>query len=304
MIPSVRALLQRRAILVTGKGGVGKTTLAAAIAHLGARSGKRVLAAEISYEPEATSPLARALGVAKLGEEPTSVAPRLQAVLLTPTSGHVRFLRATLPVRRLADAALRAAAIRRFLLAAPTLAEMGILYRILDLVNAKRADGSPEHELVVVDLPATGHALGLAQIPAAILEVIRGGPIATATREGMALLKDPSRTSSVVVTLPETLPVSEAMELVQSIQRHAIPFSGVVLNRMPEDPFALAEREAVDAWVRGKSLLGARSLPRIDRARSAEARLRELKVPVLAVGELAASERVAPSLADMLGTFS
>ena len=251
MIASVRALLQRRAILVTGKGGVGKTTLAAAIAHLAARNGKRVLVAEVSYEPDATSPLARALGLERLGEEPTAIAPNMKAVLLTPTSGHVRFLRATLPVKRLADAALRAAAIRRFLLAAPTLAEMGVLYRILDLVNEKRADGGFEHELVVVDLPATGHALALAQIPAAILEVIRSGPIATAMREGIALLKDPSRTSSVVVTLPETLPVSEAMELVQSIQRSAIPFSGMVLNRMPEDPFMAEEREAVDAWVQG-----------------------------------------------------
>ncbi|MBS2031768.1 MAG: ArsA family ATPase [Deltaproteobacteria bacterium] len=300
----MRALLQRRAILVTGKGGVGKTTLAAAIAHLGARSGKRVLVAEVSYEPDATSPLARALGLERLSEEPKAIAPSLKAVLLTPTSGHVRFLRATLPVKRLADAALRAAAIRRFLLAAPTLAEMGILYRILDLVNEKRADGSFENELVVVDLPATGHAMGLAQIPSAILEVIRSGPIATATREGIALLKDPSRTTSVVVTLPETLPVSEAMELVQSIQHSAIPFSGVVLNRMPEDPFVAAEREAVDAWVQGKALLGARSLPRIDRARHAEARLRQLRVPVMSVGELATSGHVAPSLADALGSFS
>jgi len=299
----VRELLERRAVLVTGKGGVGKTTFAASLAHLAARTGKRVLVAELSYEPQATSPLAGALAIPRLGEDPVQVAPNLRAVLLTPTAGHARFLRATLPLGRLADAALKTAAVRRFLLAAPALAEMGILYRLLDLAKARRRDGSPEHELIVVDLPATGHALGLTQVPATILEIVRAGPIASAVREGLSLLRDPVATTCVVVTLPETLPVSEAAELIQGLARQQVPFAGVVLNRVPADPFEPPERAAIDALVLGKSLLGARTLPRIDRARAAAARLTELGYPVASVGEVADAGVLAPLLAQRLGEF-
>jgi anion-transporting ArsA/GET3 family ATPase len=301
---TIRELLERRAVLVTGKGGVGKTSVAAGLAYLAASLGKRVLVGEVSYEPDATSPLARALGIEKLLEEPLHVTTNLRAVLLTPTEGHVRFLRDTLPMRVLADAAMKAAAIRRFLLAAPTLAEMGILYRILDLVREKRHDGTPAHEVIVIDLPATGHTLGLAQIPTAILSVIHSGPIATAVREGLELLQDPAKTTSLVVTLPETLPVSEAAELVHGLKRHGIPFSGVVLNRMVWDPFTEEERSAVDELVVGKPMLGVRTLPRIDRAKAAVARLRSLSLPVAFVGEISNEGPVAAHIAETLGGLS
>lgn len=291
-------------MLVNGKGGVGKTTVAAALAHLAAKLGKRALVAEVSYDPEGPSPLGRALGVTHLSDDPKAIAPNLRAVLLTPTAGHVRFLRHAVPAGKLAELALKSAAVRRFLLAAPTLAEMGILYRLLDLVKAQRSDGSPEYDVIVVDLPATGHALGLAQIPTAILEVIRSGPIANAVREGLQLLHDPSKTTSIVVTLPETLPVSEATELIAGIKKHLIPFSGVVLNRMPDDPFSEPERAAVTQFVDGKPVLGARSLPRIERAKAAVERLREQKLSVSFLQELAARDPLGAQLADKLGDLA
>jgi len=300
----VHDLLTRRTLLVNGKGGVGKTTVAAALAHLAAGMGKRVLVAEIAADARAASPLARALGHPSLDEEPARVAPNLSAVVLTPAAGHVRFLRETLPVGKLADLALRTAAIRRFLHAAPTLSEMGVLYRLLDLVRATRAGGEPEHELVVVDLPATGHALGLAQVPTTILQVIHAGPIAAAVREGLAMLRDGARTTSVVVTLPERLPVSEASELVAGLRRHEIPFGGVVLNRVPRDPFVGEERAAVDALVKGRALLGMRTLPRLDGARAALARLRELSLPVSLLDEVASEGPLALALAPRFGPLT
>src|SRR5205085_873127 len=128
----------------------------------------------------ATSPLADALGLEKLTEEAVMVTDNLRAAALAPALGHQRFLRDVLPMKILADAAMRSAAIRRFLAAAPTFPEMGVLYRLLDLVRAKRRDGSVEHETIIVDLPATGHALALAQIPQSLLRVIPTGPIANA----------------------------------------------------------------------------------------------------------------------------
>lgn len=275
-------------MLVTGKGGVGKTTVTASLARFAAAQGKRVLCAEIAGDPGATSALADALGVPHLDAEPVTVAPNLNAVLLAPHLGHTRFLRDVLPMKLLADAAMRSAAIRRFLAAAPTFPEMGVLYRLLDLVRQKRRDGSDEHEMIIVDLPATGHALALAQIPASLLRVIPTGPIAAAVKEGLDLLMDRKRTGALVVTLPETLPVSEALELISGIQLHDIPLAQVFVNRVPFDPFTNDEREAVRAVLAGRGpTLGERTMERIDRARVSIARLqREVTVPITALQDV------------------
>lgn len=271
-----------RAVLVTGKGGVGKTTVAASLARFFAANGKRVLCAELSAEDAATSPLADALGLERLLDEPVTVAENLRVAALAPALGHQRFLRDVLPMKILADAAMKSAAIRRFLAAAPTFPEMGVLYRLLDLVRAKRKDGSVEHEAIIVDLPATGHALALAQIPQSLLRVIPTGPIAHAVREGLELLMDPKQTGAVVVTLPETLPVTEALELVAGIERHEIPLAQVVVNRVPFDPFSIEERAALKRMLAGRPpTLGERTIERIDRAEVALARIRaEVRVPV------------------------
>lgn len=270
----MKTLQARRAILVTGKGGVGKTTVSAALARHFARQGRRVLATEMAKEGDEASALGDALGVPRLGEQPVAVDANLSAMLLTPTVGHQQFLRDVLPMKLLADAAMKSGAIRRFLSAAPTFPEMGVLYRLLDLVRQKRRDGTDEHEVIIVDLPATGHALALAQIPASLLRVIPTGPVADAVREGLAFLRDASRVGSVVVTLPETLPVSEAIELVQGIRENEIPLAHVVVNRVPFDPFTPEEREAVRRMLHGQPpTLGERSVERIDRARVSIARL-------------------------------
>jgi arsenite/tail-anchored protein-transporting ATPase len=278
----LKHLLAKRALLVTGKGGVGKTTVSAALARHLARQGKRVLVAEMAKDGDESSALAEALGVERLTESPATFEPNLSAMLLTPQFGHQQFLRDVLPMKLLADAAMKSGAIRRFLSAAPTFPEMGVLYRLLDLVRAKRRDGAFEHEVIIVDLPATGHALALAQIPASLLRVIPTGPIADAVREGLAFLRDEERTGAVVVTLPETLPVSEALELVRGIHENEIPLASVVVNRVPFDPFTPEERDAVHRMLDERPpTLGERTVERIDRARVALARLaREVTVPI------------------------
>lgn len=279
----MKALLPLRAVLVTGKGGVGKTTVAASIARYLAAAGKRVLATEIaSEEADTTSALAAALGADEITEEPAPVAPNLMLASLAPSAGHQRFLRDVLPMKVLADAAMRTGAIRRFLSAAPTFPEMGVLYRLLDLVRAKRRDGSWTFETIVADLPATGHALALAQIPESLLRVISTGPVASAVREGLDFLLDPKQVGAVVVTLPETLPVSEAIELAHGIVEHKIPLARVVVNRVPFDPFDLEERAFLaERLAKETGILGVRTLERIDRAKAALARLESaLPVPV------------------------
>lgn len=298
----MKSLLPLRALLVTGKGGVGKTTVTASLARFAAAQGKRVLCAEISGEPGAGSALGAALGVASLPEEPMRISDNLSAVLLTPTPGHQKFLRDVLPVRFLADAAMKSAAIRRFLSAAPTFPEMGVLYRLLDFVRQKDKLGRDLYETIVVDLPATGHALALAQIPSSMLRIVPSGPIAAAIREGLELIMDPVRTGTIIVTLPETLPVSEALELARGIGQHSIPIALLFVNRVPLDPFEDHEREIVRALIEKTGpTLGARTLERIDRARHAVARLeRETKKPIVALQEVWLE---GPSLAEEVASL-
>lgn len=264
---SLLEVAQRRVVVVTGKGGVGKTTVSAALGRAWARRGKRVLIAEIVPHADTPSQLAAALNVGPPTETPEQIAPNLSLTLVTPPIGHLRFLQDALPLKVLADAAMKSAGLRRFLSAAPGFSDMGVLYRLLDLLKHKRGDGSLEYELLVVDSPATGHALALAQIPEFLARVIPAGPIARAAKEGIAVLTDPKVTGCVIVTLPETLPATEALELKKGLAGHGLDVSAIVVNRVPEDPFSAEEWRQLSTLP--AEVLGVREARRVHRAKEA-----------------------------------
>lgn len=284
----LQGLLTRRAILVTGKGGVGKTTLAAALARVASFGERRVLIAELAADERAPSAIAHAFGAERCGDEPLELKPSIRGVRLIPSAGHHRFLQDVLPVRFLADAAMRSSALRRFLSAAPAFSEMGLLYRMLDLLRRRREDGTPEFETCVVDLPATGHALALTQLPEVLLQFIPGGAIGKAVKEGLALLSDPAHTATLVVTLPETLPISESLELCSGLAKNRIPLAAIAVNRVPLDPFTAAERAELDKLNAARGpLFGSRAVFRMDRARLALQRLAEATaLPIYRVPEI------------------
>jgi anion-transporting ArsA/GET3 family ATPase len=275
-------LLSRKLVIVTGKGGVGKTTLTAALAHAAVAQGKRVLCAEIVAHPETPSQLVDVLGGPAPREEPVAAGERIDAVLLTPTMGHRRFLQDILPLKMLADAAMRSQGLRKFLSAAPGLSDMGVMYRAVDLMRRDRWD------LMLLDSPATGHTLALAQIPEFLLRVIPKGPIGRMAKAGLEILTDPKLTGAVVVTVPEMLPVTEALELARGLERYRVPVSGVVVNRVPKDPFSTDERTALKKLIAdGHSVLGGRELSRIERSGAAlELLRRQGDRKVLEVDEL------------------
>lgn len=270
---SLLQLVQRRCIIVTGKGGVGKTTLTAALGRGYAAKGKRVLLAEIVPHADTPSQLAEALGGVKLTEEPHELEKNLWGTLLTPTMGHLRFLQDALPIKLLADTAMRSQGLKKFLSAAPGFSDMGVMYRMLDLLKRKKGDALM-WDMCVIDSPATGHALALAQIPEFLTRVIPGGPIFRAAQEGVSVLTDPNVTGCVIVTLPETLPVTEAMELEKGLAKHKLPVSAIVVNRVPQDPFSSEERAALNLVV-SQTVFGAREMRRIERAKQALELLKE-----------------------------
>lgn len=255
-------------MLVTGKGGVGKSVVTASLARAAHAAGKRVLVSEVTPDVSTYSRLLAHFGHAttKL-EDPFEIEPRLFGARITPSIGHKLFLRAALRVKLIVDTAMKSAALTRFLLAAPTFPEIGSLYQLVMLLR----DGRFDH--IFVDLPATGHALALASLPKTVLEIVPSGLIGDAIREGLETMTDPARGCAVVVTLPESMPITESLELCASLGELQIPVRAIVLNKMPPDPFSPEEKAALEDHLRHRTgdahLLGAREYKRLGRALAA-----------------------------------
>ncbi|MBI3541904.1 MAG: hypothetical protein HY075_01330 [Deltaproteobacteria bacterium] len=298
------SLLGKRIVLITGKGGVGRSSVTAAIAQAAARAGKRVLVTEMAdgagqskhseYDDEPHnaaiheySPLARLFGRERLPERKEELMPGISGSLLLPLYGHELFLTSVFRVAAIAKAALHSEALRRLFQAAPSLREIGIFYCLLTFLQAKHADGGFENELILVDMPATGHALALTGLPRTLINMVARGPIADALREGQAYLTDPAQSATYVVTLPEALPVSETLELLEGLKSSNMPIGGVILNHVPRDPFTAEERREVAgmldaAHAKEKGVLGEQSFRYFDEAKRETERLeREIKVPLL-----------------------
>jgi len=299
-------ILSKRVVLVTGKGGVGRTTLAAAIALAAASAGKRVVLAEIGAPPSehtrstgarAWSPLARIFGRETLPVTPEVVHPGVRGVLLWSRTGHEAFLRTVVPVGPLIKVAMGSRALSRLLDAAPSFNEMGVYYHLLELLRAK------DNDLIVVDMPATGHTLALAGLPDILLRLMPSGPIADALREGQRWLHDADRAGAWIVTLPETLPVTEAIELGEGLRQVKVAVGGVLLNKWVEDEFHPDERAALEPLLASRDFYGALRFAATARARDEAERLahgaeaRVTRVPELEAHGLPLVQELAAALA-------
>lgn len=248
--------LTKRTVFVAGKGGVGRTTLATALALAASNQGKRVLVAEIGVPEVDFSPLGHLFGRDTLPDVPIPLAPDVFGVVLASRTGHEAFLRSVLPVPVLVRAALQSKPLRRFFSATPSLNELGVFYHLLVLAKQLNHQKKPAFDQIIIDLPATGHALALAQLPEQLLRIIPRGPIAMAMREGTQRFFDAEYAALWVATLPEALPVSECLELVQALQDTSMPLGGVLVNKVPNQRFSKAERQLLDAMVQQHAVFG------------------------------------------------
>ena len=279
-------MINSRIVLITGKGGVGRTSISAGLAIAAARSGRRVLLAEIGDSEQSESHIAHAFGRSIIANDPEFVGHGVRACSLQARKGHELFLSSALPAKVLIRAALRSSALNRFLTAAPSFNEMGIFYHLLSLLRARTAHGGQEHELLIVDMPATGHTLALTGLPEILLRLIPGGPIARLLREGQGYLNDPDQTRTWVVALPELLPVSEALELIEGLHTTSMPIGGVFLNRVPKNPFSDDERAALEPLLEKQLTLGMISFKKLAASDSAYAHLKsESKYPITRVSD-------------------
>jgi hypothetical protein len=245
-------LLERRLVIVTGKGGVGKSTVTAALALLAARAGKRVLVCEINAQ-ERIAPL---LGAAPSGPVVREVRPGISTVNVTPAEAMREYGLMVLRFRTIYEAVFENRVVRYFLRVVPSLAELVMLGKILFEAKAEER-GHPRWDLVLVDAPATGHAVQLLRVPSALLDTVPGGPLRHDAEWMQALLVDPARTAIALVTLPEEMPVNEAIELDGQIRGVlGMPRAALFVNAMPDARFTAAEATLLGPLAGGPPPLG------------------------------------------------
>jgi anion-transporting ArsA/GET3 family ATPase len=272
---SLPPILDRRLVFVSGKGGVGKTVVAAAIALSAFRRRKRVLVVELSPYGR----LRELLGGPPLGPHPVEVQPHLEIVRIEPRQALEEFLQSILPIRALRQRLLQSSSFSILAAAAPGIEEFLTLSKIVGF-ESERAGvrRRPRYDLVVVDAPATGHSLPLLATARTLMEMMPVGPIARMASEIGAVLADPARTAAVVVTIPEEMAINETLEIVSGIERgRAIALGPVVVNAMWPDRF----REEETRWLLASDPFDPRIAAgryHVERRRRAEeqvARLRE-----------------------------
>ena len=238
----MKGLFDRRLIILSGKGGVGKTTTAAALGLCASQRGKRVLIAQT----EAAERLGKMFGRREpIGPTIVRLGPNLDAVNMTPASSLHEYGLMVLRSEVIYRALFENRAVRGFLSAIPGLDAYAMLGKAW-WHTTEEVQGRRRYDLVILDGPASGHAVLMLRIPQAILDTMPKGPL---TRDALAareLLSDPVRTTLVIVTLPEELPVREAIELGHTARGSlALPLGLVVVNAVPSDAFSPPEVRAV-----------------------------------------------------------
>lgn len=259
----------KRINLISGKGGVGRTTLAATLARGSAASGKKTLLIELEDDSGWESPLAKTFGYPHFQIEPHELEKNLYALCLSSEVGQERFLNSFLKIQKLSHWVMSHQGVKWFLEGAPAFREMGYFYHLLLQLRE-------DYETIILDLPATGHMVGLARLPNVLLKMMPVGPIAERLKEGQGYFYDTAKTAAWIVTIPQTLPISEALELKTALEKETIPLGGFILNKAPMNPFTEEEEkilESISAKSQTKRLMI--DLERIKRLRDAEKRLKD-----------------------------
>ena len=248
--------------MVTGKGGVGKTAVAAALGLVAARRGLRTIVAEVARRDD----VSRALGGEGLQEE--ELAPGLHHVSIDPGQAMELYLADQLASRALADVLTSSRTFTYLAAATPGMRELLTVGKVWELAQEdRRTPGARPYDLVVLDAPGTGHGVAILSAPRTFAQVARVGRIARQGRTIEAMLSDPARTGVVAVARPEEMPVSETLSLEVAVRREIgldvelVVANGVLPQRFSADdvrrlqgvPDGPEVRAALHAAARGRA---------------------------------------------------
>ncbi len=245
------SLVDKRFLIVTGKGGVGKTTVCAAEALALAAKGKRVLVAMCNAKER----LSAMFGSDLVGEEVTRVVPPgpsgggVWAVNMNPEKALEEYGMLVLKSRALYAILFDNKYVRTFFRAVPGMAEWAMLGKAWWHTTEEDGRGAPRFDVVILDAPATGHGLDMLRVPQVLVDVVPSGLLRRDAERAYQMFRDPARCAVVLVTLPEEMPTSETIELAHALKDElGIQVGKVVVNCVLPPLFSRDERAALESY--------------------------------------------------------
>ena len=238
-------MLDKRLVVVTGKGGVGKTTVAAAMGLAAARAGKRTVICEVAEQQRITE----TFGHPPAGFTETEVAPRLHAFSINPEEAKEEWLRRQLRSGTLTGL-LGSSRIYQYLTAAaPGLTELVTIGKVWELAQLeRRTPGASPYDLAIVDAPATGNGMALLSAPRTYAQIAKVGPIRRHSQAIDAFVSDPASTAVVAVALPEEMPVNETVDLERRLAEElGMELAQVLVNGLLPGHLSGTDVKAIEA---------------------------------------------------------
>lgn len=231
------ALLDHRLIFVTGKGGVGKSTVATALGVLAARQGLRTIVAELASQAQVRDAFAQEGDVF----EEVQVSERLFTISVDPQMAMEEYLQVKTGAVGQALGASRL--FQAFAMATPGMRELLSIGKVWELAQLeRRTAGADSYDLVIVDSPAAGHGVGILRTPRTFADIARVGPIAHQGRTIAATIADPDFTAVVAVAAAEEMPVNETLWLRDALAEESLALDAVFVNGLYPERFTTRER--------------------------------------------------------------
>jgi anion-transporting ArsA/GET3 family ATPase len=238
---SVEQLLDKRLVFVTGKGGVGKTTVAIALGLRAAAEGRRTIVCEVASQ-ESTSRMFRR---AEVGFHEVEMTENLWSISIDPDESMREYVLLQLKVRAMRDLLFRSRLFTYLTAATPGLKELVTIGKIWELAQLDRkVKKGRKYDLVIVDAPATGHGIGFLQTPRTFASIARVGPIHSQAVQLGALITDHALTGVAIVALPEEMPVNETAVLERELRDEVgVAVDRVYMNALYPERFSKPEAE-------------------------------------------------------------
>jgi anion-transporting ArsA/GET3 family ATPase len=237
------ALLDKRLIVVTGKGGVGKTTVAVALGLAAARAGKRTMLAEVAQQ-ERVSRVFRREG---LGYSEAQLADNFYGMSIDPEQALKEYLGQQVG-GPLGGILFNNRIFEYFTAAAPGVRELTTVGKVWELAQLERRANAAPYDLVIMDAPASGNGLALLRAPRTFGEIARVGPIRRRADAIHDFLTDNRRTGLVSVALPQEMPVNETIEFREKLRAEmGMRTDAVVVNSLLPERFSVEEAEQIEA---------------------------------------------------------
>jgi anion-transporting ArsA/GET3 family ATPase len=237
------SLLDKRLLFVTGKGGVGKSTVSAALGILASRRGKRTIICEVAQQ-ERISRVFHGQGV---GYHETEIAPDLFAFSIDPQRALEEYLLLQIRVKPLYDLLFKNRIFTYFAAATPGMRELVTVGKVWELAQLdRRVKKGAKYDLVIVDAPATGHGLGLLRTPKTFGEIARVGPIKGQADTINRFITDPHLTGVCAVAWPEEMPVNETLDLQRALSADVgLDLDRIFMNGVYPELFSEREAETI-----------------------------------------------------------